>query len=449
MRSFLLALLLVPAVATSAAAQAGQVDQSSFSHTLAAGAGARAWGMGGAQIAVTGDTDSVTWNPAGLARVVRPAFTVSFSTDRVNGTVPEILYRNPSAQRSGLVDVGRITSTRAQASGSGVDLVAIAWPFTLRGRRLVAAVVFDRRLAFARDVEAAYEFRHQSLYTFNYDYAMNSAQRGAFDTAAASLAFQPHPRVLVGGTVRRWFGEATLPTGESYDYSLADYYSWTGTYSENLSDTVRLAMSGIGVDAGVVVTLMKDRVVAGVVYRGGVSADLDYANAPAFSSTNTHESFSSTYSGHGTLTLPDSFGVGLAITVTPRLLVTIDDVQTRWSRARIEAYARTTAQGATPAPTTYLFPVMKPAAGLAQSDTARVATGVEYRLSLRSLTLPVRAGAFYQQTSFDDGTPATWGLTAGTSVGWHHATMDVAYVRFSATGRYVRHSVRASLGYAF
>jgi len=130
MRPFLLALLFLPAVATSAAAQvAGLVDQSSFFHAIATGAGARAWAMGGTQIAVTGEADAVSWNPAGLGRLARPVLSLSLSADRVNGTVPIVVYQNPSVQETGFVDVGTITPTRSRASGYGLDFAALAIPF--------------------------------------------------------------------------------------------------------------------------------------------------------------------------------------------------------------------------------------------------------------------------------------------------------------------------------
>jgi len=85
--------------AAHAAAQTGRVDESPLYNRLATGAGARAWGMGGAQIAVPGEGEAITWNPATIGTLGRPHVSFSFSGDRLAGDLTPTTYRSPSGQR--------------------------------------------------------------------------------------------------------------------------------------------------------------------------------------------------------------------------------------------------------------------------------------------------------------------------------------------------------------
>src|SRR5262245_37475869 len=79
------ACLLTPMAAMFVASSAGAqdlvdatrgLDLNHFNTTV--GSGARAWGMGGAFVAVADDATAATWNPAGLAILQRPEITLVY-----------------------------------------------------------------------------------------------------------------------------------------------------------------------------------------------------------------------------------------------------------------------------------------------------------------------------------------------------------------------------------
>ena len=443
--AFALVLCLLP---SQAAAQGGRIDESPLYNRLATGAGARAWGMGGAQIAVPGEGEAITWNPATIGTLGRPHVSFSFSGDRLAGDLAPTTYRSPSGQRVGLVDIGSITPTLSHASGHAVDFVAVVFPFNVGRRRVVAGLAYDTHLSFSQQADSAYQFRHDSMYTFNYDYAYSAAGTGGFDTVTFSIASELARGLIVGANIHRWFNGPSVPATESYNYSVVNVYSWTGTYNEVFTDRVNLDISAFSIDLGGLI-LLGNRFSAGVIYRGGFGADVSYSNAPSYRNDHTGDSFSSSLSGASVLRIPSTIGAGVAARLGSRLTVAIDHVQTRWSRAQIDAYARTTAQGAAPAPTAYAFPTMKPVGTVQQSDAGRSAVGAEYSLRLKSWSVPVRAGVFYQQTYVNDGSPGAWGVAAGAGIRRGHMVVDAAWVRDRASGRYARNAVRTSLGYTF
>jgi long-subunit fatty acid transport protein len=443
--ALLISPLVLFLVASNAAAQTTPVDVSSFYNSLATGTGARAWGMGGTQIAAPGDPETGSWNPAAPAGLKRPAARVAFSVGRVNGILEPTSY----SFLSGVVpNTGSITPTGAAASLASVDSLRFAYPLHLAERTLVTSLAYQRHLSPPGQVDATYLFRHQSLYRFDYDHAYNGSGSGGFDTISVSIASEVASGVRVGATLHRWFGGTSASYRESYRYNIANYYGWDGAWTENLGDELRLDVSGFSVDLGAQLSV-KNKYFVGVAYRSGVTTDIDYSNAASYENGYTHETSSARYSSRGSLVLPASIGAGAAVRLVPRLTVAVDHVRTRWSQARLESYARTTAQGAVSQTRDYIYPTMKPVGLVAQSDAGRTSTGGEYALNVGQLQLPLRAGVFYQQTYYDDGHRGALGTTLGVGIRWHGVSVDAAWIHDTAAGRYRRNSVCTSIGYAF
>jgi hypothetical protein len=443
--ALLLSPLLLLLVASSAAGQIPPVDLSSFYHALATGTGGRAWGMGGTQIAAPGDVETASWNPAAPAGLMRPAAQVVFRIDRVSGAVEPTSY----SFLSGVVpNTGSITPTGGAASLASVDSLRFAYPVPVAGRTLVASVAYRRQLSPPRQVDATYEFRHQSLYRFDYDHAYDGSGSGGFDTISVSVASEVARGVRVGATLHRWFGRTTASYRESYRYDIANYYGWDGTWTESLGDELGFDVSGFSVDLGAQLSI-GNKYFAGLVYRSGATVGVDYSNAASYQNDYTHEASAGSYSSHGSLALPASIGAGAAVRLLPPLIVAVDHVRVQWSRARLEGYARTTAQGEVPQARDYIYPTLKPAGLVAQSDTGRTSAGVEYALRVGRLQLLPRGGVFYQQTYYDDGHAGALGTTVGVGLGWRGVSIDTAWIRERATGRYRRNAVCTSVGYAF
>ncbi|MBE3134213.1 MAG: hypothetical protein IMZ55_12110, partial [Acidobacteria bacterium] len=109
---------------------------------LSVGKGARAWGMGGAQVAFGGDPDAASWNPAALALIRRPIPTFSFAHENLR-LRPRTTEMSGTDYRGQHVTWGRITELDSGASGAPFERFAFAYPFELRKRLLVAQVSYE------------------------------------------------------------------------------------------------------------------------------------------------------------------------------------------------------------------------------------------------------------------------------------------------------------------
>ena len=417
---------------------------------LSLGKGARAWGMGGAQVAFGGDPEAASWNPAALAPIRRPVTAFSIAHENLD-------LRPRTTEMSGL-DLygtrpiwGRITELASGASGTPFERVAFAFPVTLRQRVLVAQVSYERRVPFSLRSTYAFDFRYLLAgYTSQgYDYHYEAAGSGGVDALSFSAAAAVIPGLDVGVTVHRWTRGFSIPVRERYDCSSASGLSWT----EELRDDLRFDLSGTSVDVGTQVRV-KDRLFGGFVYRSGVAAKVDYSNHATFTNTDPRqiENLSATLDGEGMLNLPHSVAMGLGVQPFEGLSVGFDYVGTFWADARLRDYARGIASGGAPTPRTYLYPTMRGPDVWAQRDTNRYHLGVEYVVRAGPVAIPLRGGRFWEDLlAFDaDGlSQRARGITAGAGLRLARARIDVAWVRQEAPGAFVRHVVRTSLSYAF
>jgi len=437
-----LTVALLVFAARGAAAQTPPVDLSSFYHALATGVGARAWGMGGTQIALADSAEASTWNPAADAGLDRPSTFVVLSGDRLTGEYDPVFNTVPSGPPFSITP-GQTTAS----AGARIHAARFSYPLRLAARRLVAAVAYRRRLSLPSRTDARYLFHHQSLYRFDYDYGYESRGTGGFDTIGFSVASDLGHGVRAGATVHRWFGAVSSSYLESYRYSVSNYYGWDGAWSEHLGDDLRIEMSGFSLDLGAQFAA-RDRYFAGVAFRSHTTADIAYSNAAHYEDGHTSVRAAAGHSGRGSLTLPASLGVGFAVRLVDRLTLAVDQAWVFWSGATLEGYARTTALGDVPQTTRLAYPTQTPADLGAQSNTGRTSTGLEYCLAAGRLRLPLRAGVSYQH-AYDDTGSAGIATSAGAGVRWRGLLLDAAWVRETASGRYARQTLTSTIGWTF
>ena len=417
---------------------------------LSAGKGARAWGMGGAQVAFGDDPDAASWNPAALASLRRPMPSFSFRHEnlRLKPRTTEVSGLNLLGQRP---IWGRYTEVTSGASGLPFERVAFAYPLKLRQRVLVAQVSYERRVPFS--LRSTYGYDYEQLLSestpYGYDYRYEAAGSGGVDAVSVSAATTVIPGWSVGLTVHRWTRGFEVPVRERYDCSYGNLLSWT----EELQDDLQFTLSGTSVDVGTQVSL-KGQLFAGFVYRSGVAARVDYSNRATFTNTDPRqiENLSGTLEGQGTLRLPRSIAMGVGARPFKGLTIGFDYVGTFWADARLEQYARGIASGNAPVPGTYLYPTMKRPDVWAQRDTDRYHLGVEYVVRTKLVAIPLRVGTFWEDLLAFDATGLAQrarGITAGAGVSVGRAGVDVAWVRQNVWGAFVRHVVRTSLSYGF
>ena len=427
--------------ARGAAAQTPPVDLSSFYHALTTGVGARAWGMGGTQIALADAAEASTWNPAAPAGINRPAALGVLSGDRLTGEYDPVRFTLSSGP------TGSITPGPTTASASRLQALQFGYPLRVAGRRLVAGIAYRRRLSLPSRTDAEYLFRNQSLYRFDYDYSYGARGSGGFDTIGLSVASNLGHGIRAGATVHRWFGTVSSSYRESYQYSVANYYGWDGAWSEGFGDDLRFEMSGFSMDLGAQFAA-RDRYFAGVVFRSRTSAKVEYSNAATYDDSHTSRRAAAGHSGRGTLTLPASLGAGFAVRFEDRLTLAVDATWAFWSGATLDGYARATALGDVPQAAGLAYPTQTPAGLPAQSDTGRGSAGLEYSVTLGRLRIPLRTGVSYQQ-AYDHTGSSGVAASAGAGVRWRGLVLDAAWVRETGSGRYTRQSLVSSVGWTF
>ena len=442
----LLGLLLVLCPAVRADHLYGLFEQSVFGR-YALGLGARAWGMGGAQLAVPGDPAAASsWNPAGLAALRGPSVAFSYASDNLRlipGETGVNLYGN------GITATGIIKEVTSTASGSAVDFAAVGFPFRLLGRRAAAQFSYRRQIPYSFNIDYGYAYRYSAYYNFDYDYYYSASPAGGLDALTLSLAADVIPGVRAGFNVHRWSNNFALPTRELYTYSLANYYGWDGDWREDMSDRVEWRGTGVSADFGLLADV-QGKILAGMVFRTGFRSGVDYSNAAEYHDSYTGEAYAGSAAGEGTIVFPASFGYGGAVRPLPGLTAALDVVQTFWSKARIRNYARANARGGLPAARDYGFPTLRPPEVVGQRDTTSAHVGLEYEARLGPVRVPLRCGLFQEKHFFYDRQGervASFGYALGLGFRFGGAALDLAWVQTRSKDRFARDSIRVSLQY--
>lgn len=134
----LLASALCAAVGASATAQSiGSLNRT--------GSGARAAGMANAFVAVSDDGTAASWNPAGLAQLRRPEFSI------VHGSFDRDFAREGFRATDGSATW---SSSRSDFTGTAPEFVSVAVPLTIVGRPVTFQVDWRRQYQFGGSLEA-------------------------------------------------------------------------------------------------------------------------------------------------------------------------------------------------------------------------------------------------------------------------------------------------------
>ena len=413
-----------------------QSDEYFFSH-YSSGLGARALGMGKAYLAVSDDSTASSWNPAGLAALSRPRFSISLSyfdsRDKISDyTYTTILYGFPV-----LYEVFDINS---ESSGQYLDFLSVAYPFRIFGKNVVTQLSYQRKIPFSFTQKYEYKFEFQSSYRYDYDYYLNAVSSGGFDVISITLATEIFKNLRLGVTFDRWFNGYSLPVEELHAYSVENFYGLTDDWDESTKDTLQFDISGYGLSVGLLYRI-SNSVNLGLVYKTSFQGNLDYSNDVEFYNSYDGTSLSGYFSGTGEIYLPAAFGAGIAMNVTQNMMITFDYMRTLWSKGKIKDYARGNSDGDVPSLEDFLYPTMKPPGLYEQLDTQHFAGGMEYWARIKKIKFPLRAGLFYDfQYSLDSENlqKRYLGISFGSGFRWKNLNLDVAVVHYSSKFKYLQ-----------
>ncbi len=406
-----------------------------FSH-FSSGLGARALGMGKAYLAVSDDSTASSWNPAGLAALSRPEFSISFSYFNSTNRIPDYIYTDI---RLGNPISYEVFNTNSESYGQYFDYLSFAFPFRIFGGDVVTQLSYQRKIPFSLTQKYEYKFEYQSLYRYDFDYYIKAAGEGGFDAISITAATEILKNLRLGVTLERWFNGYSFPLEELYAYSVENYYGLTDDWDELTNDTLQFDISGYSFSVGVLYRI-SDKISLGIVYKSSFHGNLDYSNEVEFNNSYDGASLSGSFSGTGEICLPASFGGGIALNVTENLLVSFDYMRTLWSKGKVKDYTRANSEGDVPEIEEFLYPTMKLPDLYEQMDTQHFAGGVEYWAKIKKFSFPLRAGIFYDlQYSLDNENlqKEYLGMTLGSGFRWKNLNLDIATVHYSSKFKYL------------
>ncbi len=459
----------------------------------ALGVGARALGMGGAFVAVADDATAASWNPAGLAFLIRPE--VSLVADRTTSELAtsDFVDTTPNPDIPG--QTRRVPRTD-EGKGSGLSFLSVAYPLKTLGRRVTLQLSYQRQVRplsadlYSRDDTGAVPgpaVDAQFVPDYSTERRTHVASSGGVDNLSFGFGAALSETVFVGATVNYWFGSpaaerrtatrvASLP-GRGDPQVFTDFV-------ETTAETQRI--SSLSANLGVLYRPVS-WLTLGAVYRSGWvgRANASYATAKTGVDTVLYTppggeaeyrpervDWAGQTEASGSLAWPASYGFGAAFRPVSTLVLSFDFTRQEWSRGSIDlprvhlacandGVTQTcrpngtpgytdTAVGAGEYVTHVQYPTQLDAANLAQRDQNSFRAGAEWVLFLGRVTIPVRAGAYrvdsispyfeasttQRPTQFvvpDAGRISLTGFTLGFSVGIGGLVFDAAFVRDRST----------------
>ena len=383
-----------------------QLAQQSRTAFTVQGDGARAVGTGGAFIAIADDATAVSYNPAGLAQLLRPEGSLV-----VQGLTRDLSFTGATGQAG--ASPTSFEDTQNSDKHSRPTFASFAIPWKRDGLNTVLLFSYQRVFDFAFDSALNY-LATTSGGSTTQAISQSVHQTGGIDLYSVGLGVEVSPRILLGASVNSWQGR--------WNFSSVSERQTSGiseTFDSNLSqDSV---FRGFNFNLGFI--WRSDWVNVGAVYRSPFTAT--YTFTDQYTSVSTSTGLPSTQASPTTsaaIKWPSTLGWGVGLHLDPRVQVTADWSQTSWSKARYSATGSS-------------YDQLNWFDFLQASNTRDVRdfhTGVEW-IAWRgdSVVLPLRAGYFREPQPIVD--PITLeqrvlkGWTVGVGVKVRDLVFDLAY----------------------
>jgi hypothetical protein len=370
---------------------------------LTLGAGARAYGMGGAFLARADDATAASWNPAGLSYLRTPEIS---------------LVGNHNSFRQTGNDFAIDTF-----EGGSFDFAAFTWPLAFKEVRGSIQLSYQRAIGFdgTRSIDAGGGRR------------WDGESDGGFDVLAFGTGFRPTRRLRLGFTVNRWLN--------GYDQVLLRQVPDNPRPLREFETDFRLR--GWSFNLGVIWSPVANLNIGGV-FKTPFGADVTLSKRRtdtwASESAGENVTYNEATSDEVRIDFPASVGFGISWRVKDTLTISADFTQSRWSKAFIYDYFTLpvtprrddpSRPPSTPPPVVF-DELPYPTLVSEQVDAQQIRTGVEWVvISSPRVKVPLRAGYFNdrQITAYPNGrVPRYNGVTFGTGLILGSLLVDVAYL---------------------
>lgn len=373
--------------------------------TLTLGAGARAFGMGGAFLARADDATAASWNPAGLSYL----------------RVSELsLLGNYNAFD---LDTGNDTD---ELRGGTLDFASFTFPIHIRSASGSVQVNYQRAVSFDGSRRIVREDPAGTRLS-------TGDAGGGYDVFALGTGLKVTHNLRLGVTLNRWFN--------GYSVSLDKLIPGSGARAQRRILGQEFHLDGWNSNLGVIFSPVEQLNLAGVFKTGFIGkVDLRKMRTDFYFDSATGQQTVSTQnhaqSDAVRIDFPWSLGFGVSWRPRSALTFSADFTTTNWSEARIRDYftIRATPQpplDQPPAPTVYASLPYPYVYLSAQNDTEEIRVGAEYVLIRGRLRIPLRAGYFNDKQINNaslDTPPRFNGFTVGTGIILGKVLFDVAYL---------------------
>jgi long-subunit fatty acid transport protein len=398
------------------------LDLNDFNATV--GSGARAWGMGGAFLAVADDATAATWNPAGLAILQQPEATLVY----VPIDDASFDYVGFTTAQAGDLD-GVYTGFALELEGDYLDYASFAYPLVRERLNWVPQLSYQRAINrdFTLTQRSPSFFAQSDPSGLVEQQLLDRTQRseGGYDVLAASLAVGLSEKLAVGVSLNFWDVDVESTVVEQINGSIDGFPPEERTIRRELDQQGDAFNANLGVMWRPITKLA-----VGAVYKTPFDLDLDVTDVTVESIMSSGGSVEATLdqSGSGTIEWPETIAVGVAGRPIERLLLSTDWTETRWSDARIKGNRAGQ-------------PIDEPFPGGAdverQEDARQLRFGMEYSLVGKEFVVPFRFGIFTDRQILRDDAGETvevTGLSMGTGVAAGNWIFDLALVRTETDG---------------
>lgn len=379
-------------------------EQSRPSFSLV-GAGARSAGMGGAFTALADDAAAASFNPAGLALLIKPEISLVGSGAR----------RGDKRTGFGFVEPNKFeaySDTSTAFSSAGLNFAAFTVPFTVARRNLCVQFSYHRLIDFTYDVDRTI------TETVNGGpveevYRQRVTQDGDIDTVSIALAYELTQRLSLGVSVARWAGDWRFVSFDSQrSMVLPDVQSIEYTQDNHLR--------GWNWNAGMLLRYRYMNV--GAMYRTAFDPSFRVDSNLV---TNIPSSIVE-LPVDGRLHWPASWTLGLAIKPTDIFHVTVDYTHFKWSEMSFDGIKTQPNQRIN-------FFDLRPAEDTRTPDAGEWRFGSELTVFAGQTPVSLRAGYFEQPQPqllpADNRQIRFTGFSAGVGVAVGHFNVDLAYQR--------------------
>jgi len=405
------------------------ISKTNFSGVV--GSGARAFGMGGAFIAVADDATAASWNPGGLGQLENVEFSFVMQNHTYNSIFP--------AKSS--IDNYFFGPQDFSGNSFSFDFASATFPFRIGDFKLVPQISYQRNVNFNTNStlnNVIYRNRYsepisRKIVDFQGTFTYSDSFSGGFDMMSFSLGTKIFRGVNIGFSTNIWMNGSS----GTQEYSIKGTMTYTDTLVKQSVDVEyevekSFDISGVNFNGGILLEIMEN-LKLGAVYKSSFYADLEYDNlAKGDALTGVYADIPGReirYSGKTTLEWPETWGAGLSFAPIDTLTFSMDYTRTNWSAAIMRNFYN--AETDEKAIDVY-FPTMKNVTSEDKSkqlDTEQIRFGMEYVYISEDILIPFRLGMFSDSQYYKDasGEKITFiGLTGGLGIKWGPVAVDFA-----------------------